>query len=126
MAIRNVDPVNSFEQWRQETNSIASDAGDVSTLTPTATNLTSAINEHESDIGNLVLTTTATNLTSAINEHETLININTSDITTNLNSINVNASDIITNANNITTNATNITLKEDIGVAVAMAIALGG
>jgi hypothetical protein len=75
MAVRNVDPSNSFEQWRQETNSIASDSGDVSTLTTTATNLTAAVNENDADI---------------------------------------------------TTNTTAITTKEDIGVAVAMAIALGG
>ncbi len=75
MAIRNVALTNSFEEWRVETNEIASDAGDVLTLTTVATNLTDGINE------------------------QTL---------------------------KITTNATNITLKEDIGVAVAMAIALGG
>jgi tRNA C32,U32 (ribose-2'-O)-methylase TrmJ len=75
MAIRNVALTNSFEEWRVETNEIASDAGDVLTLTTVATNLTDGINEQELKI---------------------------------------------------TTNATNITLKEDIGVAVAMAIALGG
>jgi hypothetical protein len=75
MAVRNVDPSNSFEQWRVETNEIATDAGDVSTLTTTATNLTAAVNENDADI---------------------------------------------------TSNATAITTKEDIGVATAMAIALGG
>jgi hypothetical protein len=75
MAVRNVDPSNSFEQWRVETNEIATDAGDVSTLTTTATNLTAAVNENDADI---------------------------------------------------TTNTTAITTKEDIGVATAMAIALGG
>lgn len=44
MAIRNVDPSDTFEQWRQETNEIASDAGDVSNLNNGTNNLTTAIN----------------------------------------------------------------------------------
>ena len=37
-------------------------------LTTTATTLPHAINEHEADIGNMLLNTTATNLTGAVNE----------------------------------------------------------
>jgi hypothetical protein len=44
MAARNVDPEDTFEQWRQETNNIASDAGDVSSLNNGTNNLTTAIN----------------------------------------------------------------------------------
>jgi hypothetical protein len=47
MAIRNVSTTDTFEEWRVETNEIASDTGDVSTLTSTATNLTDAVNEKE-------------------------------------------------------------------------------
>jgi hypothetical protein len=75
MAVRNTPPSSTFEEWRQETNEIATDAGDVSTLSTTATNLTGAVNEHEGDI---------------------------------------------------TTNTAAIATKEQVGVAVAMAIALGG
>ena len=82
MAVRNTPPSSTFEEWRQETNEIATDAGDVSALNTTATNLTGAVNEHEGDI--------------------------------------------TTNTSNISTNTTAITAKEQVGVAVAMAIALGG
>ena len=50
MAVRNTPSNSTFEAWRVETNEIATDAGDVATLTTTATNLTAAINEHETDI----------------------------------------------------------------------------
>lgn len=52
-------------------NQLHADVGDVSTLTTTATHLTDAVNEHETDIGNMSLNTTAGNITAAINEHET-------------------------------------------------------
>ena len=50
MAVRNTAVSSTFEGWRTDTNNIGADAGDVSTLTTTATNLTAAINEHETDI----------------------------------------------------------------------------
>jgi|LWDU01.1.fsa_nt_gi tRNA C32,U32 (ribose-2'-O)-methylase TrmJ len=71
MAIRNVALTNSFEEWRVETNEIASDAGDVLTLTTVATNLTDGINEQE-----LKITTNATNITT-----------NATNITTNATNI---------------------------------------
>lgn len=52
-------------------NQLHLDVGDVSTLNTTATQLTDAVNEHETDIGTMSLNTTANNLTAAINEHET-------------------------------------------------------
>ena len=46
-----------------------SDIGDMA-LNTTATDITAAINEHESDIGTMSLNTTAGDITAAINEHE--------------------------------------------------------
>jgi ribosomal protein S15P/S13E len=57
MAVRNTAVSSTFEGWRTDTNNIGADAGDVATLTTTATNLTAAINEHETDIA-----TNATNI----------------------------------------------------------------
>jgi hypothetical protein len=68
MAIRNVGPDETFESWREKTNNIATDVGDIATLN-TAPNAVQG---------------TATDLTAAVKT------------------------------------------KEDIGVAVAMAVALGG
>ena len=47
MAVRNTLPSTTFEEWRVETNEIATDSGDVTTLATSASNLTDAINEHE-------------------------------------------------------------------------------
>lgn len=45
MAIPTTELSDSFDQWRQNTNTNASNIGDVATLTTTATNLTDAVNE---------------------------------------------------------------------------------
>ena len=50
MAVRNTPISATFEEWRQETNDIAADAGDVSTLTTTASDLTGAINENNAAV----------------------------------------------------------------------------
>jgi hypothetical protein len=56
-----VDAVNSFK----------GEVGNAVDLTPSAGTVVGAINEHETDIGDMSLTTTATDLTDAINEHDT-------------------------------------------------------
>ena len=56
-----VDAVNSFK----------GEVGNAVDLNTTAQVVVGAINEHETDIGDMALTTTATDLTDAINEHDT-------------------------------------------------------
>ena len=51
-------------------NSFKGEVGNASALNTTATTVVTAVNEHESDIGNMSLTTSASNLTAAINEHD--------------------------------------------------------
>jgi len=51
-------------------NSFKGEVGNAVDLTTSASVVVGAINEHESDIGDMSLTTTATNLTDAINEHD--------------------------------------------------------
>ena len=51
-------------------NSFKGEVGNAVDLTTSANTVVGAINEHETDIGDMVLTTTATDLTDAINEHD--------------------------------------------------------
>ena len=51
-------------------NSFKGEVGNASALNTTATTVVTAVNEHESDIGNMSLSTSASNLTAAINEHD--------------------------------------------------------
>ena len=51
-------------------NSFKGEVGNAVDLTPSANTVVGAINEHETDIGDMSLTTTATDLTDAINEHD--------------------------------------------------------
>src|SRR6056300_703935 len=55
-----VDAINSFK----------GEVGNAVDLNTTAQVVVAAINEHETDIGDMSLTTTATDLTAAINEHD--------------------------------------------------------
>jgi hypothetical protein len=70
MAVRNTPAAFTFEEWRVETNEIATDAGDVSLLQPsfTSTDLTAALLELKNSLGNATLQTTALNVRDAINE----------------------------------------------------------
>lgn len=53
MANTIVCKTDTFEQWRVKTNDISSNIGDASLLTTTATNVVSAINEHDIEVGNV-------------------------------------------------------------------------
>jgi len=71
MALVNVTPDNTFEEWRVKTNEISSLVGDISTLTSQETNLVSALNNvRDIDIvlnatGEVTGTTTLVNLEDA-------------------------------------------------------------
>jgi len=69
MATIQVLPTDTFDAWRVKTNSISTALGDTSTLTTTATDAASALNEVDSKIGDLAgLTVSAADLVSAVNE----------------------------------------------------------
>lgn len=72
MAIQSISLQDTFNTWRQKNNSTAADLGDKATLSALITNNGSAIqaiNEIQTDVGNVAtLATTATNTVQAINE----------------------------------------------------------
>lgn len=82
MAVVQVLTTDNLEQWRQKTNQISQDLGDVSALTTTATNVVSAINELDLEHGDLSALNTANkaNFVAAVNEiKEDLDNLTGSD-----------------------------------------------
>ena len=53
MAVTNVSENDTFDTWRQKTNTISTNLGDTAALTTTATNAVAAVNELDGNIGNL-------------------------------------------------------------------------
>lgn len=75
-------------------NEHETDIGDVSTLTTTATDLSAAVNEHDAEIGDVsTLTTTATDLSAAVNEHDAEIG--------DLSNLNTTATDLVSAINEV-------------------------
>jgi len=69
MAITNVADTDTFDQWRVKTNTIASDLGDIATLTTAATNAAAAVVELNAEIGNpALLEIPGADLVAVINE----------------------------------------------------------
>lgn len=80
MAVINVPTSDTFENWRVKTNTIGTIIGDISTITTSATDLVSAVNEVKSSSATSasvlaitgdktsLVTTNKTNLVAAINE----------------------------------------------------------
>lgn len=69
MAITNVADTDTFDQWRVKTNTIATDLGDIATLTTTATNAAGAVLELATEIGNpALLEIPGADLVAVINE----------------------------------------------------------
>jgi hypothetical protein len=93
MAVITTTRYNNLDEFRQNTNELSSFVGDQDlSSTITATTLTDAVNEHESDIGNMVFTgLTSTNISAALRE------------------IRVDIGDLGTNGANLTTSAKNLT-----------------
>lgn len=73
MAVTQVTTNDSIDQWREKTNTISQTLGDPASLTTTATNVVSAINELDNEQGDLTQLTTANkaNLVDALNEIKT-------------------------------------------------------
>ena len=139
MANIKVDRVDTLNSFREKTNELSDAVGDQSALATTATDTISAINEHESDLGNMVLTgltasnvsaalrelrvdvgdqsalaTTASDTVSAINEHESdlgtmSLNTTADNITA---AINEHESDLGTMALNTTANNITAAINE--------------
>ena len=138
MAITVVNLNDTFRTLVQKTNTISADVGDLATLTTTVDSaglggVVGAINEHDTEIGDVSsLTTTATNLSSAINELDsdvgvisTLGTTDKSNLVAAINEINTqtstNTSNIATNTSNISTNTTGISnLDSDVGVRTSL------
>ena len=69
MAVIETTRYNSLDEFRELTNEVSVRVGDTDTLTTTSGDLTSAINEHEVDIGDMVLTgLDATDISDGIRE----------------------------------------------------------
>ena len=69
--IPNVDVTDTFNTQRVRFNKLLDSVGDVSTLTTTSTDITSALNEHDSELGTITavaMGTTANTVSTAINE----------------------------------------------------------
>lgn len=69
--IPNVDVTDTFNTQRVRFNKLLDSVGDVSTLTTTSTDVTSALNEHDSELGTITavaMGTTANTVSTAINE----------------------------------------------------------
>lgn len=104
-----VNRADSLETFRQKLNEVSQGVGDKDNLDTTADNLSEAINEHEADIGDMVLNTSADNLTAAINEHEVDIgdmslNTTASNLTAAINEHETDIGDMVldTGANDLT------------------------
>jgi len=86
MAVTNVTLQDSFDDWRQKTNTIASDVGDLSALTGyTSTNIVAALNEAKSVASfndNLILNDTSGDGTTVFNTTAANLNINIDGTTT--------------------------------------------
>ncbi len=68
MAIPQVLPTNTVDEFRQKTNDIATGLGDTATLTTTATDAVGGINEVLADIGDVgTLVFPGSDLVSAVN-----------------------------------------------------------
>jgi len=69
MAVTTVLENDTFDEWRQKTNTISTNLGDAATLTTTATNAVAAVNELDSNIGDIgALDMPGANLVAATNE----------------------------------------------------------
>ena len=69
--IPNINATDTLNTFRLRTNQLLDSVGDVSTLTTTATDVTGAVNEHDSELGTIsaaAMGTTAATVGTAINE----------------------------------------------------------
>jgi hypothetical protein len=69
MAVTNVSENDTFDEWRQKTNTVSTNLGDAATLTTTATNAVAAVNELDGNMGDLgTLEVPGASLVAATNE----------------------------------------------------------